>query len=250
MTNFAGKQQKKMTLPEFGDLLVEASAHCFDCGLLIEKELKNVLTVADKCTPEVALVTADTLTKLTRDIGAVPLYFSEKMKADGMGIRNIVQVLAAVLRKVKPQSVRCASSLRAALEASAKACKKYGLGADAELMFGVLVKEIARVFYELRGILKRQKGMPSKRLFNCIKDYIRRISQPILCFGYNTVKLRVCLESVSACGAKSVVSKAVLRKVLRNIKNLTLQTRTLAVAEDFHKATIQKALELAKKPDM
>lgn len=231
---------------QFTDLLVEASSNLLDCGTAIERALEHVLNVADKCSPEVALVTADTLTKLTRDVGAAPLFITEQTKADGTQMRHIVQVLAHILHKVKPQKIRNASDMEQALKSTNAACQKYSVSDEARELFRFLVQEIARVFFELRAILKRQTGMPSKHLFRAVEHYMCKVRQDVLCFSYNSLKLRVCMESIENCGSKSSVGKAAIRKVISNMHKLSTKTRTMAVLAAYHHGTVKRALALTQ----
>lgn len=231
---------------QFANLLVDASSNLLECGTKIEKALEHVLNIADACSPEVALVTADTLTKLTRDVGAAPLFFAEKVKANGVQMRHIVQVLAHVLNKVKPQKIRNVQDMEQALQAVSDVCKKYTVGEEVTQLFKLLVQEIARVFYELRAILKRQKGVPSKRLFHSTENYMCKVRQAILCFSYNSMKLRVCMESIDNCGPKSTVGKDAIRKVISNVHQLSTKTRTMAVLAAYHHGTVKRAIALTQ----
>jgi len=239
-------EDRKMPDAAFSNLLVDSSAALLQCGEKVEGALRHVLNVADTCSPEIALVTADSLTKLTRDIGAAPIFFAEKTKADGQEMRHVVEVLAIVLNKARPDEVRNDKELETALKTTAKACAKFKLGDECSTLFQLLTREIARVFFELRAVLRRQKNVPSKRLFRSVQNYMRRARQAILCFSYNSLKVRVCIKSIDACGAKSTVDKAALRKVVKNVYDLQRNTRTMAVLAQYHHETVKKAMALAK----
>jgi hypothetical protein len=217
-----------------------------DCGTTIEKALEHVLNIADACSPEVALVTADTLTKLMRDVGAAPLFLAETTKANGTQLRHIVQVLAHILRKIKPQKIRSVPEMEQALKSTKAACQTFSVSDEATELFILLVQEIARVFFELRAILKRQRGVPSKRLFNAVDNYMCKVRQAVLCFSYNSLKLRVCMESIEKCGPKSSVGKDAVRKVIANVHKLATRTRTMAVLAAYHHGTVKRALALTQ----
>ena len=104
-----------------GKLLTDASSSMLTCGKLIEKSLKHTLNIADKCGSATSLVVADTLTKLTRDIGAAPIFFAEKTKADGSEMRQIVELLSIVLKKVQPHEAESMDEIKSMLKQTKKA---------------------------------------------------------------------------------------------------------------------------------
>ena len=226
--------------------MLKSSAHMAECGVLVEEQLKATLDVADKCSPELALVVADTLTKLTRDVAAAPLFFAEQTQADGKEMRHIVQVTAYVLRKVEPEQARSPDALDDAVERATAVCKKYGLGKKVQGLFAMLIKEIANVFYELRAILKRQGTPHTKKLFRKVESFMRDIRQPILCFSYNALKLRVCMEALGNCGSSSELSKETVRQILKNVNTLSRQARTMAVMSPYNKSTVAQAVSMLK----
>ena len=142
---------------KLGKLLVEASENLLECGMVIEQALGKVLKVAEDCSPEIARVATDTMTKITRDISAAPLFFAEQVNADGPLMRRVVQVLASVLEDAEPQKARDEAGLNEALATTASLCKKHKMPDEVGTLFALLVQEVARVFFELRAILKRQK---------------------------------------------------------------------------------------------
>lgn len=228
----------------FGQLMIKSSAHMAECGIMIEEQLKRTLDVADRCSAELALVVADTLTKLTRDVAAAPLFFAEQSHADGKQMRHIVQVTAYILQKVEPEQARSPDALDDAIERATSMCRKYGLDKKVQELFGMLIKEIANVFYELRAILKRQGTPQTKKLFRSVGSFMQDIRQPILCFSYNALKLRVCMESLGSCGPKSKLEKDTVRKILKNVNTLSRQARTMAVMSPYNKGTITQAMAL------
>jgi hypothetical protein len=230
----------------FGQLLVKSSAQMAACGILIEEQLKRTLDVADKCSSELSLVVADTLTKLTRDVAAAPLFFAEQSHADGKQMRHIVQVTAYILHKVQPEQARSPDALDDAIERATRTCRRYGLDKKVQGLFGMLIKEIANVFYELRAILKRQGTPQTKTLYKSVGSFMRDIRQPILCFAYNALKLRVCMDSLGNCGPKSKLEKETVRKILKNVNTLSRQARTMAVMSPYNKSTVTQAMALLK----
>ena len=239
--------QEKMSGVNFQKLLVDSSESLLHCGTKVEDGLRRVLNIADECSPELALVTADALTKITRDVGAAPIFFAETTEATGEEMRSIVEVLAVVLKKAQPYEARKDADIQKAVEVTDKACKKHNLPDGARELFRLLVKEMGQVFMELRVVLRRHKDLPTRRLYHAVQNYMRRVKQAILCFAYNSMKLRVCIRSIGRCGATSSIDKDSLAIVVKNIYFLSRQTRTMAVLAPYHHDNIKQALKLAKK---
>jgi hypothetical protein len=233
-------------MPHFADLLVDTSQTLLACGKQLEQQLERVLVAADKCSPDIALLAADTLSKLVKDIISCPAYFSEKLGSSGKQMRAIVEVLVVVLKSAKPQETRSKHEYHRALAIVDEACRKHDIPAEGKKLFHVLLQEIIRVFYELREILKRMHTRQSKRLFNELQRFARKMHEPILCFAYNSLKMRVCLRSIDECGAKSQVDKSSMHKLVKNIYDLRTHTRAMTVLAPLQRDTMNKAVALAK----
>ena len=179
--------------------LCEASTDLKKAGLHIEKCLKTVLQQSDKCSSEVSLAVADSLTKLTRDIAAAPLMYLEKSKCNGDELRHVIEVLVLTLKKAEPFKATNSTELQASLAVVHKAADKYKLTWGARLLFDLLVREIAGVYLELRILLKRQGTKEAKVLWRFTQRYIRAVRHALLVFSYSCLKLRVCLRYFAQC---------------------------------------------------
>ena len=228
----------------FSQLLVNTSQELLKCGLKIEKLLAHVLNVAEECSPEIAMVTADALTKLTGDISSAPLFIAEKTNATGKDMVRIIMTLGVVLHKAQPYEVRGAADLQKALDVTKAACAKNGLDTDASVLMAFLVKEIARVYVELRSVLRRQNNAASKKLFRTVQNFIKKAKHSILCFSYNSTKMLVCLKSANTCGGR--MDQASARAIIKNVYKLQNNTRAMAVLTPYHQSAIQKTLDTAK----
>jgi hypothetical protein len=183
---------------------------------------------------------------LTRDVVAAPLFIGKTTRADGKAMRHITRILGVVLNAARPFEVRTTGDLQKALDITKEACAKHGLAQTSSALLAFLVKEIARVFVELRAILRRQRTGAARRLFASVQNYICRVKRPILCFSYNSMKLAACLYAANKCGRKSVLDQSSARAVLKNIYLLQKSTRTMAVLPAYHRGALRKALQLAK----
>lgn len=239
-------------MPEtkFSKLLCRSSSALLQCGIKIEDHLRRLLDRAEACDPEVAIITAHALTKLTLDIGSAPMFFAEKLNASGRDMRTIIEILDEVLHRARPDMVSSREDLREALRKTSKACRAREGGDRMEPMFSLLVEEIAKVHMELRVILKRKKTSHSKRLFQEFKKYLPRITPFLLCYTYNSLKLETCVKCINKCGPKSSVDKETLRRVLKNIVKLMQQSRTLTVLHSKHHEILEKATEMVKDSDI
>ena len=151
-------------MPEtkFSKQLKKSSSALLECGQRIEDELRMVLDRAENCDPEIAVVTAHALTKLTLDIGAAPLFISKQMQSSGQEMRDIIEILHEVLHKARPDQVKDKTELAAALQVTFQACQKRAVKEKIETLFSLLVEEIAKVYTELRAILKRKRDSHTK----------------------------------------------------------------------------------------
>ena len=145
---------------EFANILVDSSAKMLTCAKQIERGLQSVLDLADRCSPEIALLTADSLTALSQNVAGAPLIFAKKLRPTGVKMRHMVEILSHVLSHVKPQRVRSKEDMMRALRSTSSICEKFSVGQDVATLYRLLVYEIARVFFELRTALKKQAGGP------------------------------------------------------------------------------------------
>lgn len=220
------------------------------CAIRVEHALKHVLNAAEACNPEIAVVVAHALTKLTLDIGAAPIVFADRVHADGEDMRDILRIQSFILKKAKPDRVDSFEDLKEALKLTSEACKERKSSDKLDVLFGLLVREISRVFRELRSILKRHKTPQTKHLFHVVQKYLRVIADDILCFSYNSMKLEVCMHSIDSCGPKSGVDKKSLRCVMSNVAKLMKQARTLTVLNSRHHEVMEKASSMAQNSDL
>lgn len=223
--------------------LCEASADLKKAGIHIEKCLKAVLEQSDKCSPQISLAVADSLTKLTRDIGAAPIIYLEKAQCSGDELRHIIEVLVLVLKKAEPFKATNEAELQASLAIVHSAADKYNLSWGAHLLFDLLVREIAGVFLELRILLKQQGTKAAKVLWRCTQRYIRAVRHALLVFTYSCLKLRVCLRYFAQCDPSAVTSETA-DCLSQNIYALIRQTRTMAAVSAFHNDTVKDVIRM------
>ena len=228
----------------FSAVLLSASNEMLKCGLKLEKLLERVLNLAEKCSPEVAMVTATSLTKLVSDVSAAPLFVAEKTRLGGKELLHAVMTLAAVLNEARPYEVRTEKDLQRALDVTKAACVANALVPEASVLMALLVKEIARVFLELRVVLKRRQDRASKRLLGGVKHFMRAARRYILCFSYNSTKLVVCMRGARECGQGT--DKPVARALLRDLYKLQNNARAMAAVSPLHRTAVQRTLEMAK----
>jgi hypothetical protein len=225
---------------EFSARLVDASAAMLQCGILIERRLKKTLDIAEKCEPGIALVIADTLTKLTRDIGAAPLFFSKLVQRNGQLMLRIVEVMAWVLSATAVQELKGAAFLE---DKVYQLCRSKGLPAEVGTLFALLCREISRVFSDLRVVLKRENSQHAKQLYRSMQHYIRDVQQPILCFSFNSLKLRVCMQAVRDCKGRQAIEKGALKRIGENLLALKTKARVMAILAAYHHQTMTRAMK-------
>ena len=231
---------------EFANILVDSSAKMLTCAKQIERGLQSVLDLADRCSPEIALLTADSITALSQNVAGAPLIFAKKLRPTGVKMRHMVEILSHVLSHVKPQRVRSKEDMMRALRSTSSICEKFSVGQDVATLYRLLVYEIARVFFELRTALKKQAGGAARRLYKSVDSYFCRIREPLVCFSYNSLKLRVCMRELRKCGAARSVSKDVIRSVVKNTRRLSTRTRAMAIFLPYFRDTVDIAKALAK----
>ena len=154
-----------------------------------------------------------------------------------------------ILKKARPERVQNEEQMRHAVSSAREACKTHNLHGENQTIFVDLTREIAKVFMEMRAILKRHRDQPTKRLYNHLRQYMPKIKQAILCFSYNSMKLKVCMASMRSCGAESSMTKPDMKKLIKNITRLQKLKRTWATLSVYHHKTMTKVKKLAKEVD-
>ena len=233
-----------MTTQDFSKLLVNASSALLECGTALEEKLKHVLLQADACGPEVAFVVAETLTTLCQDIATAPVMFTAGKHESGDVMVGVIETLGVVLFKSGVERCRSKRDFKHSVRVLDRAIKKHKLRASLRVRFLRLMKEIALVYVELRQLLKRQKTHACKNLFKSVQHFLRRASPSLLCFAYNSMKLKVCLASVSDCSTPH--DRSTVKAIVKNLLKLRKQTRAMSVVSPVHKETLTEALKMAK----
>ena len=210
---------------------------------MIEERLARVCDEADGCGAEVSTLVSDTLVKITHDICAAPLRFAKILSDNPEAVRDVFVVLASALKRT-PEAIASSAELKRALRKITKHCAKLGLDKRVEVLLLILVKEIARVFHELSTVLSRQRCPKKQRLLRQVGRYIGDVRQAMLCFAYNSIRLRVCVQALGQCGPESEPDEECMRQVLRNMRHLLFKSRTMAALAQEHRDVVAAALKV------
>lgn len=230
-----------MPVVDLGKSLQSSSGSLVTCARKIEKHLKDILNLAESCSPESAIVTADSLTKLTRDVALAPFFMCKGCK-DGKDIRNVFAAFCSTLRNVKPEEVNSKSTLDAALLSTKKECRKRSLTTAARKCCQSLVKNIAHVFQDLRASLQKETNGPTRQLFRAVRRYMKDVRRSIICASYNSFYLSICLKSLDHC--KGDVKRDQMRVIMKNVHHVCTKCRTMAILPHGHREVLLKAKKM------
>lgn len=227
--------------------LLDTSRQLLRCGRIVEACLERALRKSDHLSPRVTQVLADTLTKLVQDICGLPLILGQHV-SEARAMRCLLTVLHSVLEHVRPETLLTTEQEARAQEEVKAVCARHRLPTICAFYFGILVAEISLAMQELDAaltpplVLKPRNG---RILMRCVRHCFRDMSSSLVCFGFNSLKLTVCMRAMKrGC---LPVKRRTKEAIHETLQELTKRARCLAAVNDLHADNIFSALELSRR---